>query len=132
VELREVFAAEVLPRLDPTDRTGRQGGTGVPGPGPRAALVSSGLPRAAGVVRLQIKDFYLSGAAGLGQDERVPVGREDVQARRRGRVAGGVAMGAGTRLPVGCGYEHLRRKGRVPGGVAVGAGARRPVGRGDV
>jgi hypothetical protein len=98
-ELRDVFAAQVLPRLDPTDLAifGRVGGAS------RAAVVASGIPRAGtygGGVPLKLV-CRVSLAAGLGQGERLPVGREDVCSRRCGRACRGPEVGAGSRLRLG-------------------------------
>ena len=91
-ELPEVFAAEVLPWLDPADRAM----VAQVAPPWLAAVVASGLPRAGKTagVPLKLGEFVGSvgrlgvrrvrRAAGLGDGERVPVGREDCMIAARG------------------------------------------------
>ena len=106
-ELSELLLAEVLPWLDPTDlalfaRTGRAS---------RAAVASSGLPRAGttGGVAFKLKEFLrVRRAAGVGEGERLPVGREDLCTRRCGRVYGGAEVGAGAWLRLG--REDVRNR----------------------
>jgi hypothetical protein len=76
--------------------------------------------------------LHVHGAAGVGQEQRLPVGCEDVCHRRSRRASGDAAVGEGTRLPVGREDVCMSCLQRAPGGVAVGAGARLPVGLVDV
>ena len=106
-ELAEVLAAEVLPRLDPTDlgRAGGEresGGRGVLRPAARGGERGGANPtQAQGVVRVRR-------AAGLGEGERLSVGREVVCARRFWRAPGSADMGAGARLRLG--RDDVREK----------------------
>ena len=128
----DLFFEEVLKRLDPTDRTGGAAlAGGHTGLGPSAlAEVKDGAAQAQRVL-------HVERAAGLGEGERVPVGRAGMQrvgphqplrTRRLWRAPGGSAVGAGARLPVERVDELLGSCGRAPGGAAVGAGTRLPVG----
>ena len=84
----DLFAQKVLQHVDPIDRTflAQAGGSC------RAAMAASDLPRAGTrlgvlekrvwVVTHKITEFYVRRAAGLGQGERLPVGHDDMHARR--------------------------------------------------
>jgi len=139
----DLFAKEVLERLDPTART-MIAQVGRPW---LAAVLASGHPRLPKEVkvRLQLKEFCTSverlawankangdewpGCSRWGEVAEVRFGSSNpwALAAKGGNL--GAAVGAAARLPVERGDLSFRRPGRAPGGrAAVGAGAGLPVG----